>query len=83
MSADPKATAPIYDRPVTALEDPVNFNIKHPLQYTWSLWLKDASALSQQRPGRSGPAVITSGNWKDSLQDIEAIGTVEDFWGYR
>lgn len=67
-------------RPTTILEDAAGFNIKHPLQYTWNLWLKDGSV--GQRPGRSAP-VVTSGNWKDQLQDIDAISTVEDFWGYR
>jgi hypothetical protein len=82
-SPHPTASPPsvVLDRPVTILEDPANFNIKHPLQYTWNLWLKDGSGSS--RPGRSGSApVITSGNWKEQLQDIDAISTVEDFWGY-
>lgn len=58
---------------MTVLEDPVHLSIKHPLQCIWCLWFKDTSALAQQR---SGPAVVTSGKWKDSLQDIEAIRTV-------
>ena len=82
---EPTAHSPVYPiRPVTILEDPQSFNIKHPLQYTWNLWLKDGSiaANGNARPGRGQTVQVTAGNWKDQLQDIDAISTVEDFWGY-
>ena len=29
-----------YNRPVSALEDPANYNIRHPLQSKWTLWYR-------------------------------------------
>lgn len=57
--------------PITALEDPINFSVKHPLQRKWTLWYDcpDKKATNQ--------------NWDEQLKKLITIDTVEDFWGYQ
>lgn len=59
--------APSNVRLVTVLEDAKNYNVKHPLQYMWTLWHRPAG-------GRGNV------DWKASLLNIQNCSTVEDFW---
>ncbi len=56
--------------PVTVYEDPIQFNVKHPLKHEWTLWF-DA-------PNRKA----SSKDWTDNLKKIITIDTVEDLWGF-
>lgn len=49
-----------------------DFTVNHPLQNTWVLWFDNPS--SGRRPGGQH-------DWKDSLKEVYAISTIEDFWG--
>ncbi|KAI9307728.1 translation initiation factor eIF 4e-like domain-containing protein [Cunninghamella echinulata] len=53
----------------TVFHDPINYNAKHPLQNTWTLWFDN--------PGKK--ANVQS--WSQNLKEIVSIDTVEDFWG--
>ena len=52
-----------------ALADPVNFNIKHPLFNSWTLWYDN--------PGKK----TTAQSWSANLKELVTFDTVEDFWG--
>lgn len=55
--------------PKTVFDDPKEFNVKHPLQNTWTLWFDN--------PGKKANAT----NWSENLKEIVNVNTVEDFWG--
>lgn len=75
------SVATTYDRPVSALEDPANYNIRHPLQSKWTLWYR-ASAKSSSGSGSSGnKGSAKADNWEASLQCVNTVDTIEDFWG--
>ncbi|RKO84819.1 translation initiation factor eIF 4e-like domain-containing protein [Blyttiomyces helicus] len=65
---------PIEDHPdaeiKTVFEDPIDFNIKHPLQNSWVLWFDN--------PQRKN---TNQANWSQNLKNLITIDTVEDFWG--
>eukprot|EP01137_Pigoraptor_chileana_P009910 Opistho-2@58835 len=52
----------------TALEDPHNYTIKHPLEHKWVLWYDN--------PGKK----VDQSSWELSLKRIIDFDTVEDFW---
>lgn len=51
---------------ITIFDDPVNFNVKHPLNTEWSLWMSTK---------------VKSDNWLDTIKNVITVGSVEDFWG--
>jgi translation initiation factor 4E len=53
---------------VTVFHDPENFNVKHPLQNTWTLWFT-------KPPSGKGD------NWNDLLKEVVTFDSVEEFWG--
>ncbi|KAI7906403.1 translation initiation factor eIF 4e-like domain-containing protein [Cokeromyces recurvatus] len=53
----------------TVFHDPKNYNVKHPLQNTWTLWFDN--------PGKKANAA----SWSQNLKEIVDVNTVEDFWG--
>ncbi|KAL9050870.1 MAG: hypothetical protein Q9162_006379 [Coniocarpon cinnabarinum] len=53
---------------VTVFHDPNNFNVKHPLAHTWTLWFT-------KPPSGKGD------NWNDLLKEVITFDTVEEFWG--
>ena len=59
----------------TVFEDPVNFNVKHPLFNTWTLWFDNpvyrGSASAKERRE----------SWGANLHKVVEIKTVEEFWG--
>jgi hypothetical protein len=86
-AATPATTA---NRLISVLEDPVNYNVKHPLQYGWSLWLKKADAKPAPAVSSNDASAAGSGApkssmeiWRDSVENLGGnIRTVEDFWWY-
>ncbi|KAF9917327.1 eukaryotic translation initiation factor 4E [Lobosporangium transversale] len=54
---------------VTVFNDPVNFNVKHPLNNSWTLWFDN--------PGKK----TNPNTWEQSLKELITVETVEDFWG--
>lgn len=69
----------VYNRPVSALEDPENYNIRHPLQSKWTLWYRASNKNSSGSSGNKSSA--KSDNWEASLQCVNTVDTIEDFWG--
>lgn len=55
------------DKPViTIFDNPKHFNVTHPLNTEWSLWISTK---------------VKSNNWLDTIKNIITIGSIEDFWG--
>ncbi|KIX93814.1 uncharacterized protein Z520_10439 [Fonsecaea multimorphosa CBS 102226] len=52
----------------TIFHDVNNFNVKHPLLNTWSLWF-------------TKPPSSKGDNWNDLLKEVITFDTVEEFWG--
>ena len=52
----------------TVFHDVNDFNVKHPLMNTWSLWFT-------KPPSGKGD------NWNDLLKEVVSFDTVEEFWG--
>ncbi|KAI9473492.1 MAG: eukaryotic translation initiation factor 4E-1 [Benjaminiella poitrasii] len=58
------------DEPLkTVFHDSKNYNVKHPLQNSWTLWFDN--------PGKKANAA----SWSQNLKEIVDVSTVEDFWG--
>ncbi len=73
------AASTCYDHPVSALEDPANFNIRHPLQSKWTLWYRASNKNASGSAGGKGSA--KADDWGASLQCVNTVDTIEDFWG--
>lgn len=58
---------------ILSLQDPVRFNVKHPLQTKWTLWFDDP-ALQKANPKQ----ILT---WEENLKNISTFDSVENFWG--
>jgi len=52
----------------TVFHDPENFNVKHPLMNTWTLWFT-------KPPSGKGD------NWAELLKEVISFDSVEEFWG--
>jgi len=61
-------SAPASDEIRTVFHDVNNFNVKHPLMNTWSLWF-------------TKPPTGKGDNWNDLLKEVVSFDTVEEFWG--
>ncbi|KAI8148859.1 translation initiation factor eIF 4e-like domain-containing protein [Fennellomyces sp. T-0311] len=58
------------EEPVTTVfHDRINYNVKHPLHNSWTLWFDN--------PGKKANAQ----SWSQNLKEIVTVETVEDFWG--
>lgn len=66
--SDEDAAATTSDEIKTVFHDVNNFNVKHPLMNTWSLWFT-------KPPSGKGD------NWNDLLKEVVSFDTVEEFWG--
>ncbi|KAI9825813.1 MAG: eukaryotic translation initiation factor 4E [Thelocarpon impressellum] len=53
---------------ITVFHDADNFNVKHPLMHTWTLWFT-------KPPSGKGD------NWNDLLKEVVTFDSVEEFWG--
>lgn len=54
---------------ITVFHDSANYNAKHKLQRSWTLWYDNPQKKS------------TASNWLANLKRIASFQTVEDFWG--
>jgi len=52
---------------VTVFDDPANFNVKHQLQNTWTLWFTKPPSGKQ--------------DWNELLKEVISFDSVEEFWG--
>ena len=60
------------EQPVTTVfHDRINYNVKHPLHNSWTLWFDN--------PHKKANAA----SWSQNLKEIVTVETVEDFWGYE
>jgi translation initiation factor 4E len=59
----------IANKKITALEDAENYNVKHPLQKSWTLWYDCPDKKANVK------------NWDEQLKNLVTFDTVEDFWG--
>lgn len=59
----------------TVFQDPVKFNVKHPLYNVWTLWFDN--------PGHkgSGSAKERRETWGANLHKVVDLQSVEEFWG--
>lgn len=55
------------DKIVTVFDDPANFNVKHQLQHTWTLWFTKPPTGKQ--------------DWNELLKEVISFNSVEEFWG--
>lgn len=53
---------------ITVFHDKENFNVKHRLMHTWTLWF-------------TKPASGKGDNWNDLLKEVITFNSVEEFWG--
>jgi len=53
---------------ITVFHDVSNFNVKHPLMSTWTLWF-------------TRPPSSKGDNWNDLLKEVVSFDSVEEFWG--
>lgn len=56
----------------TVLQDPSNFDVLHPLQYTW-VWTFDRHDQRRKSEGED--------NWGANIHPITRVNSVEGFWG--
>ncbi|KAI9298904.1 eukaryotic translation initiation factor 4E [Neoconidiobolus thromboides FSU 785] len=54
---------------LTIFNDPVNYNVKHPLQESWTFWYDSQNSKPAQK------------DWSQNLKPLITFRTVEDFWG--
>ncbi|KAI6804065.1 eukaryotic translation initiation factor 4E [Hortaea werneckii] len=52
---------------ITVFDDPSNFNVKHALQNTWTLWFTKPPSGKQ--------------DWSELLKEVITFDSVEEFWG--
>ncbi|KAI8335955.1 translation initiation factor eIF 4e-like domain-containing protein [Chlamydoabsidia padenii] len=53
----------------TVFHDRINYNVKHPLQNTWTLWFDNPKKKAN------------NASWSQNLKAVTSIDAVEDFWG--
>lgn len=72
-------------RLISVLENSDLYNVKHPLQYVWSLWLKkpDSGKEGSSGHGGSNAGLSSMEIWKKQVEHIGDMKTVEDFWWYH
>ncbi|KAG0146683.1 hypothetical protein CROQUDRAFT_43959 [Cronartium quercuum f. sp. fusiforme G11] len=57
------------DALVTVFSSQTDFNVKHPLYSTWTLWFDNASKNDKAK------------NWDELIQRVMEVESVEEFWG--
>lgn len=53
-----------------AVQESINSQKKHPLQYTWTMWYDSPSPKNKQ----------DAHNWQQNVKKIVSFSSVEDFW---
>ncbi|PWN46818.1 eukaryotic translation initiation factor 4E [Violaceomyces palustris] len=59
----------------TVFNDPQNFNVKHPLYNSWTLWFDNPSQKGM------GSARGSKDSWGEDLNKVVDFDSVEEFWG--
>jgi translation initiation factor 4E len=59
----------------TVFQDPTNFNVKHPLYNSWTLWFDNPSQKGAVPPRGS------KDSWGDDMNKVVDVDSVEEFWG--
>lgn len=52
---------------ITVFDDASNFNVKHQLQHSWTLWFTKPPSGKQ--------------DWNELLKEVITFDSVEEFWG--
>jgi translation initiation factor 4E len=55
--------------PRTIFVDQIDFNVKHPLKRSWTLWYDSPQKKTNHQ------------NWFDNVKQVFTFQSVEDFWG--
>ncbi|KZW02012.1 translation initiation factor eIF4e [Exidia glandulosa HHB12029] len=89
---DVDAPMPQFDQVRTVFSDPNNFNVKHPLYSSWTLWFDSPSTKGRNLPQTPAtPSAATpftpatpgghGGGWMDDIKKVISFDSVEEFWG--
>ncbi|VDB99697.1 unnamed protein product [Peniophora sp. CBMAI 1063] len=74
----------------TVFNDPTNFNVKHPLYSTWTLWFDSPATKGRNLPQTPStafpqtPVPQTPGaalGWMEDIKRVIQFDSVEEFWG--
>ncbi|KAJ8084077.1 eukaryotic translation initiation factor 4E [Marasmius tenuissimus] len=76
----------------TVFSDPTNFNVKHPLYSSWTLWFDSPMTKGRnlpqtpisafpQTPLAQTPGVAAAQGWMEDIKRVISFDSVEEFWG--
>ncbi|KAH7104146.1 eukaryotic translation initiation factor 4E [Auriculariales sp. MPI-PUGE-AT-0066] len=76
----------------TVFSDPSNFNVKHPLYSSWTLWFDSPSTKGRNLPQTPATPSVAApfppatpgghgGGWMDDIKKVITFDSVEEFWG--
>ncbi|KAK7463641.1 eukaryotic translation initiation factor 4E [Stygiomarasmius scandens] len=76
----------------TVFSDPKNFNVKHPLYSSWTLWFDSPLTKNRnlpqtpisampQTPLPQTPGVAAAQGWMEDIKRVISFDSVEEFWG--
>jgi len=76
----------------TVFSDPTNFNVKHPLFSSWTLWFDSPATKGRnlpqtpisafpQTPMPQTPSVAAAQGWMEDIKRVISFDSVEEFWG--
>ncbi|THV04883.1 eukaryotic translation initiation factor 4E class I [Dendrothele bispora CBS 962.96] len=76
----------------TVFNDPTNFNVKHPLFSSWTLWFDSPLTKNRnlpqtpisavpQTPLPQTPGVAAAQGWMEDIKRVISFDSVEEFWG--
>ncbi|EJD55430.1 eukaryotic translation initiation factor 4E [Auricularia subglabra TFB-10046 SS5] len=86
------APMPQFDQVRTVFSDPNNFNVKHPLYSSWTLWFDSPSTKGRNLPQTPATPSVAApftpatpgghgGGWMDDIKKVISFDSVEEFWG--
>ncbi|KAL0580390.1 eukaryotic translation initiation factor 4E [Marasmius crinis-equi] len=76
----------------TVFSDPTNFNVKHPLYSSWTLWFDSPATKGRnlpqtpisafpQTPLAQTPGPAAAQGWMEDIKRVISFDSVEEFWG--
>ncbi|KAK8850657.1 hypothetical protein IAR55_004577 [Kwoniella newhampshirensis] len=67
----------------TVFDDAHNFNVKHPLYSTWTLFFDSPQSKLLPKTPSSAPSTpqVAHGGWMEDIRKVVAFDSVEEFWG--
>lgn len=83
---DVNVPMPEFDQVRTVFSDPNNFNVKHPLYSSWTLWFDSPSTKGRNLPATPATPIPPTpgghgGGWMDDIKKVISFDSVEEFWG--